>query len=228
MAMAALIFVAALALLVRWRERRLRARESQLLNLVDKRTGQLERRGKELHRMNEELRHLSYRDTLTGVANRRKLLETLDGAWKRAQREKTCLAFILLDVDDFKAINDTYGHIRGDECLSSIARQLEVSLRDSACTLGRYGGEEFGIVLPDTSMAQAAEMAETCCQDIEKLQLPHESSMYGIVTLSLGVACVWPKPGESSDTLISKADAALYLAKENGKNRVELADQEPS
>jgi diguanylate cyclase (GGDEF)-like protein len=227
-AMAALVFVAALALLVRWRERRLRARESQLLNLVDKRTGQLERRGKELHRMNEELRHLSYRDTLTGVANRRKLLETLDGAWQQAQRDKTCLAFILLDVDDFKAINDTYGHIRGDECLSSIARQLEVSLQGSACTLGRYGGEEFGIVLPDTSMAQAAEVAEKCCQDIERLQLPHETSMYGIVTLSLGVACIWPKQGESSDTLISKADAALYLAKQNGKNRVELAEQERS
>ncbi|MBP7981388.1 MAG: diguanylate cyclase [Arenimonas sp.] len=227
-ALMALLVAGALGVIVSLRERRLRARESQLLNLVDKRTGQLERRGKELHRINEELRRLSYRDTLTGVANRRKLLETLDGAWQQAQRENTCLAFILLDVDDFKAINDTYGHIHGDGCLRSIARQLEVSLHDSDCTLGRYGGEEFGIVLPDTSMAQAAEVAEKCCQDIEQLQLPHESSMYGIVTLSLGVACIWPKPGESSDILISKADAALYLAKQNGKNRVELADQEPS
>ena len=221
----ALLFAGALGVFVHMRERRLRARETQLLSLVDKRTGQLERRGKELHRMNEELRHLSYRDTLTGVANRRKLLETLDSAWQQAQQGNSCLAFILLDVDDFKAINDTYGHIRGDECLQAIASQLELSLKGFACTLGRYGGEEFGIVLPDTSMAQAAEVADMCCHDIEKLQLPHETSMYGIVTLSLGVACIQPMHGETSDALIAKADAALYLAKQNGKNRVELADQ---
>jgi diguanylate cyclase (GGDEF)-like protein len=222
----ALLIAGALGVFVHMRERRLRVRETQLLSLVDKRTGQLERRGKELHRMNEELRRLSYRDTLTGVANRRKLLETLDTDWQQAQRGSSCLAFILLDVDDFKAINDTYGHIRGDECLQAIAGRLELTLKGFDCMLGRYGGEEFGIVLPDTSMAQAAEVADMCCHDIEKLQLPHETSMYGIVTLSLGVACIRPKHGETSDALIAKADAALYLAKQNGKNRVELADQE--
>jgi diguanylate cyclase (GGDEF)-like protein len=173
--------------------------------------------------MNEELMRLSYRDTLTGVANRRKLLEVLDSAWWHAQREKSCLAFILLDVDDFKSINDKYGHVHGDECLQSIAEQLELSLKEFSCTLGRYGGEEFGIVLPNSSIEQAAKVAELCCHDIEQLQLSHESSMYGIVTLSLGVASIWPKLDETSDVLISKADTALYSAKENGKNRVELA-----
>ena len=222
-ALSILLVTGTLVFIVKWRERHLRTRESQLLNLVDKRTGQLERRGKELHRMNEELMRLSYRDTLTGVANRRKLLEELDSSWWKAQREKSCLAFILLDVDDFKSINDNYGHIHGDECLQLIAEQLELSLKGFSCTLGRYGGEEFGIVLPNSSIEQAAKVAELCCHDIEQLQLAHESSMYGIVTLSLGVASIWPKLAETSDVLISKADTALYIAKENGKNRVELA-----
>lgn len=224
MGILALLALGAFVWLINWRERRLRVRESELLNLVEKRTGQLERRGKELRRINDELRRLSYRDSLTGVANRRKLLETLDSAWLQAQRDHNHVGFILLDVDDFKAINDTEGHIRGDECLQAIARCLEQTLNGIPCTLGRYGGEEFGILLPHTSMARALEVAEACCHDVEQLQFPHPSSIFGIVTLSLGVACQRPGPHQTSDVLIAKADAALYQAKQNGKNRVELAD----
>jgi diguanylate cyclase (GGDEF)-like protein len=217
--------VCTLVLFIRLRERQLRMREKQLITLVDQRTGQLERRGKELHSMNEELRRLSYRDTLTGIANRRKLLEILDSTWHDAQLSRTSMAFILLDADDFKAINDNYGHIRGDECLQLIAHQLGLSLSEVECTLGRYGGEEFGIVLPNCTLEQATEIAAKCRMDIEQQQWLHAYSTFGIVTVSLGVACNCPKVGETSETLIAKADAALYLAKQKGKNRVELAVQ---
>lgn len=222
-ALMVLVLVLILALFIYWRERQLRMREGQLVTLVEQRTGQLERRGKELNQMNEELRRLSYRDTLTGIANRRKLLELLDITWQDAQWKSACMAFILLDVDDFKAINDNYGHIRGDECLQLIAKQLESSLKDTASTLGRYGGEEFGIVLSDCNFEQAWIIAEKCRMEIERLQLQHAFSTFGVVTMSLGVAYSCPKPGETSEMLIAKADSALYLAKKNGKNRVERA-----
>ena len=104
-----------------------------------------------------------------------------------------------------------------------IAKQLELSLKDTASTLGRYGGEEFGIVLSDCNFEQAWIIAEKCRMEIERLQLQHAFSTFGVVTMSLGVAYICPKPGETSDMLIAKADSALYLAKKNGKNRVERA-----
>lgn len=218
--LAVLSFVLALVLVIRWRERQLRTQQTQLMHLVEKRTGQLERRGKELHRINEELRHLSYHDVLTGVANRRKLLEALDSAVQQASRSHSDIAFILLDVDDFKSINDTYGHLHGDQCLQQIAQQLELTLRDYICTLGRYGGEEFAVVLPNASAAEAVIVAELCRGAIENLKLPHAASPFGSVTLSLGVASMKPVQGELFEQLIKKADSALYLAKQSGKNRV--------
>jgi diguanylate cyclase (GGDEF)-like protein len=224
LALAAAGFILALVILIRWRERQLRAQQTQLMHLVEKRTGQLERRGKELHRINEELRHLSYHDVLTGVANRRKLLEALESAVQQATRNHSDIAFILLDVDDFKSINDTYGHLHGDQCLQQIAQQLELTLRDYICTLGRYGGEEFAVVLPNAGAADAVLVAERCRMAIEKLRIPHAGRPIGFVTLSLGVASIRAKQGELFDGLIKKADAALYLAKQSGKNRVVSAN----
>lgn len=203
-----------------WRERLLRRRESELRKLVGIRTGELEQRGRELRRMNDELTRLSYHDPLTDVANRRKLLEQLDACWLDAQIEGHSISFILLDADDFKAVNDLYGHLRGDECLQVIAGTLASVLADTAYTLGRYGGEEFGIVLPKCDEAQAVAVAERCRNAVERLKLAHAGSAVGYVTVSLGVACMQPRADSSSDVLVAKADGALYLAKRQGKNRV--------
>lgn len=207
-------------LVMGWRERLLRRRESELRKLVGIRTGELELRGRELRRMNDELTRLSYHDPLTDVANRRKLLEQLDACWLDAQIDGRPIAFILLDADDFKAVNDIYGHLRGDECLQMIARCLTSVIADTPYTLGRYGGEEFGVVLPDCNEERAIALAERCRNAVERLKLAHTGSAVGYVTVSLGVACMQPNPASSSDVLVAKADGALYVAKRQGKNRV--------
>jgi len=210
-----------LLLFIRWRERALRLRAKNLLRLVSERTSELEKRGVELHRMNDELTRLSYFDPLTDLANRRRLLEQLKSAWEAAHSKGESLAFILLDVDDFKAINDHYGHLVGDDYLRRIAKIIETSLGDLECTAGRYGGEEFGVVLPDSDAEKAAVIAEKIRLAIEIEKIPHVGSARGMITVSLGIAAVKPHAGKNTEFLIAAADAALYLAKQNGKNRVE-------
>jgi len=213
----------ALLLFIRWRERSLRHRAKNLLRLVSERTSELERRGVELRDMNHELTRLSYFDPLTDLANRRRLLERLHTAWTDAHRKGECLAFILLDVDNFKAINDHYGHLIGDDYLRRIAKIIENAISNNACTAGRYGGEEFGIVVPDSDIEKAAAIAEKICRLIEAEKIPHVGSASGIVTVSLGVAAIRPHAGANAELVIGAADDALYLAKQNGKNRVEVS-----
>lgn len=215
--------LSSLLLFIRWRERSLRRRAKNLLHLVSERTSELEKRGIELHHMNHELTRLSYFDPLTDLANRRRLLERLETAWDDAHRKGESLAFILLDVDDFKAINDHYGHLVGDDYLRRIAQIIESSLINSNCTAGRYGGEEFGIVVPNSDINIAASIAENICRSVENEKIPHVGSSRGVATVSLGVAAIRPHAGTNAELVIAAADAALYLAKQNGKNRVELA-----
>ena len=212
-----------LLLFIRWRERSLRRRAKNLLRLVSERTSELEKRGVELHHMNDELTRLSYFDPLTNLANRRRLLERLETAWEDAHRKGESLAFILLDVDDFKAINDHYGHLVGDDYLRRIATIIDGSLVNSDCTAGRYGGEEFGFVVPNSDINKAASIAENICRLVENEKIPHVGSSRGIATVSLGVAAIRPHAGTNAELVIAAADAALYLAKQNGKNRIELA-----
>ncbi len=134
--------------LLRLRERQQRLREQQLVGLVRQRTLELETRGLELRRINEELTRLSYHDPLTDLANRRMLLERLHGEWDLAQARGTPLAFVLFDLDSFKAYNDKRGHLAGDDCLREIGRRIDAELHKPDDTAGRYGGEEFGVVLP--------------------------------------------------------------------------------
>ncbi len=213
----------ALLLFIRWRERSLRQRAKKLLRLVSERTSELELRGVELRHMNDELTRLSYFDPLTDLANRRRLLERLHTAWTHAHRKGESLAFILLDVDDFKAINDHYGHLIGDDYLRRIARLIENSLSNSDYTAGRYGGEEFGIVVTNSDLAKAAAIAEKICILVESEKIPHVGSSRGIVTISLGVAAIRPHAGANAELVIAAADDALYVAKQNGKNRVEVS-----
>ncbi len=216
------------ALLLRLRERQSRRREQQLVELVRQRTCELENRGVELRRMNEELTRLSYHDALTDLANRRMLLERLHGEWELGHVRGTSLAFVLFDLDQFKAYNDQRGHLAGDDALREVGRRIDAELRKPEDTAGRYGGEEFGVVLPGLALNQAVLVAERIRKAVEDAGLSHPATSEGVVTISVGVAAMVPRAGLSAELLIAAADAALYRAKQAGKNRVEAASGELS
>lgn len=157
---------------------------------------------------------LAKTDTLTGVTSRYACELVLDIEHKRSLRNKTPFSVIMIDIDDFKQINDTYGHSTGDKVLYSLARCLESNLRDMDMVC-RWGGEEFIIVLPDTHIAEAIYIAEALCQSI----VSYDFHLPTQVTISLGVTST-EKEYKNIEMIINKADKALYRAKELGKNRV--------
>jgi diguanylate cyclase (GGDEF)-like protein len=172
---------------------------------------------------NAELSRLSGTDPLTGLANRRALDEALVRHWSRAAREHTDIAALMLDVDFFKHFNDRYGHPAGDDCLRFIAARIQLCLERPHDLAGRFGGEEFLILLPATHPAGALHMAERIRASIEAGDMPHAGSVFGRVSASIGCATMRPVPGEDPSTLIVRADAALYAAKNAGRNRVAAA-----
>jgi len=194
----------------------LQERNDALLSLVEERT-------RELAEANRKLELLSNTDGLTGIANRRSFDLVLRQEWNRAQRSATPLAVILLDVDHFKRFNDHYGHLAGDDCLRSLAQVLVSSARRSGELVARYGGEEFVVLMPDTGLEAALEVARRIQEAVWSLALPHDETTPGIVTFSLGVACLVPTEHYVADNLLRQADVALYRAKELGRNRIELA-----
>ena len=166
---------------------------------------------------------LSHNDGLTGLANRRKFNDSLEQELKRAQRGGTPLSLILCDIDYFKDYNDTYGHIRGDECLITVTKTLREAVQRPADIVARYGGEEFAIILPDTDRNGAIKIAEKLRTSIENLNIPHRNSkIRDHVTISLGVATIIPDSTVTKEIFLTKADDALYEAKENGRNRIEV------
>lgn len=175
---------------------------------------------KQLENTNLELKRLSSMDGLTGIANRRTYDETLDKAWRNAIREKEILSLILVDIDFFKPYNDTYGHQGGDDCLRKVAQGIQSAVHRPLDLVARYGGEEFALVLPQTPVEGARAVVEKMMENIAKLKLKHEgSTVSDIVTISLGVACIVPDQNSSVEEFVSKADEALYEAKESGRNR---------
>ena len=143
--------------------------------------------------------------------------------WRRGLRMGNMLSLLMIDVDHFKRYNDTYGHVRGDSCLKQIAEAaLDVVLRP-ADLVARYGGEEFAVVLPATDEAGARAVAEEICQAVRNRKLPHAESPHGIVTISVGCSTVVPHRGVTPRDLIDEADKALYMAKHNGRNRIEAS-----
>lgn len=162
-------------------------------------------------------------DPLTRLANRRRFDEVLDKEWQRALRGQTPLSLVLFDADYFKAYNDHYGHIAGDECLKRIAEAMTHTARRPADLVARFGGEEFGIILPDTDGQGAVTMAENLRQKIEELGFSHAASPAGRVTLSGGCATLTPVVGEEVTELLTSADEALYEAKRQGRNRIQVA-----
>lgn len=170
---------------------------------------------------NLELQRLTHSDGLTGLSNRRYFDEYLNAEWRRACREHKSIGMLMIDVDHFKSYNDTYGHVAGDEVLKRVAKTLtEVGGRASDLP-ARFGGEEFAVILPGATPVGMRLMAEKARLSIEQLAIPHiGSSAATVVSVSIGTAILDPKDGEVATMLIESADAALYRAKRDGRNRV--------
>ena len=146
----------------------------------------------------------------------------LQQEWSRAQRQGHPLALAMLDVDWFKQYNDHYGHPAGDTCLQQIAQALQRSVCRTGDLVARYGGEEFVFIAPATEAASALGMAQKVAQAVQALALPHAMSPLGHISVSMGVAAWVPKPDSTPEALVQAADAALYEAKTQGRDRVVL------
>ncbi|MDX1572008.1 MAG: sensor domain-containing diguanylate cyclase [Xanthomonadales bacterium] len=171
--------------------------------------------------LEDKLLSLSTRDDLTGLANRRRLREFIDHAWRRGTRSNCPLSLILLDVDYFKSYNDTYGHPAGDACLKTIAQVLKRFARRSGDLAARYGGEAFALVLENTERDVALQVAEQLRCAVHDQAIVHENSpVAGRVTISAGVTTQCPDKHRSARELLEAADQALYEAKDQGRNRV--------
>ena len=174
-------------------------------------------------RAESALELLARTDGLTGLNNRRSLGEILEIEWRRAKRSQSVLSLLFVDIDRFKAYNDTYGHQAGDETLAAVARCIADNIRRPADSAARYGGEEFIVVLPDTSAHGASLIAEKIRSAISACQIEHAGSEYGRVTASIGTVSREPKMDDDLTKVIKAADEALYSAKASGRNTVSSA-----
>ncbi|MDP1909871.1 MAG: diguanylate cyclase, partial [Hyphomicrobium sp.] len=173
-----------------------------------------------LEEANRNLFMLASTDGLTGLANRRSFDKALVRELARCARDGLPIALLLIDVDHFKSYNDSYGHQEGDECLKRLSHLLRGMARRPGDVAARYGGEEFAVILPNTSADGGQQFAENLRTSVEALNIPHCRSSYGIVTVSIGMACEIPIGGVDS-AILQHADAALYAAKAKGRNRTE-------
>ena len=172
-------------------------------------------------KLRETLQNQAIHDPLTGLYNRRYLEETMDRELHRARRQKTPLGVVMMDLDHFKDFNDTFGHAAGDALLSALANVITTGIRaeDIAC---RYGGEEFLLIMPGASLETTRERAENLRQAVKNLQVKYQDQLLKSTTISLGVA-IFPDHGLTAEEVIAAADAALYRAKQAGRDRVEIA-----
>lgn len=186
-----------------------------------------------LEKLNQELQDLANLDGLTHVANRRRFDQVINHEWLELAQKQLPLSLILADVDYFKDYNDYCGHLAGDDCLRQIAQAINQAIHNLPATdrhlnnylVARYGGEEFVVLLPNTELSGAQQIAQLIQSQIQQLQIPHIKSLVNpSITLSLGVGCVIPRVNESPNSLIAVVDQALYAAKNQGRNRIVLSD----
>jgi diguanylate cyclase (GGDEF)-like protein len=218
----ALVPLSVIAGVLRLRMLGAQKRERELLRLVQEKTA-------DLRKANDDLERLSSTDPLTGLANRRVFNRALERECARLKRLGVAVSLLILDVDHFKALNDSAGHQRGDEYLILVGAELTRIARRATDVAARYGGEEFAVILPGTSAWDAAEIAESMRSAVASLQLPHTASPAArILTVSVGVATATPEWPDTPAELVAAADQALYAAKRGGRNRVEAAQRFPA
>jgi diguanylate cyclase (GGDEF)-like protein/PAS domain S-box-containing protein len=177
----------------------------------------------ERKKMLNKLRKISFKDGLTGLANRRYFDEILNNEWRRAKRESHPLSLVLIDIDSFKPFNDTYGHQEGDVCLKNISRVIKPYAKRPGDLAARYGGEELALILPCANSQNAFKIAEKIRKRVQKLKITHnESKVDGCKTISIsaGVATLVPDADSTQSILVNLADKALYSAKNQGRNQV--------
>ncbi|KFE53039.1 response regulator [Pseudomonas syringae] len=169
------------------------------------------------------LQRLMNSDGLTGLSNRRHFDEYLELEWRRATRDQTQLSLMMIDVDYFKAYNDNFGHLEGDEALRQVAKAIRASCARPSDLPARYGGEEFALVLPNTSPGGARLLAEKLRMTVAGMNIPHMAPAPGShLTVSIGISTLTPEIGSNSRQLIQEADKGLYAAKHNGRNQVSV------
>ncbi len=177
----------------------------------------------QLSAANRRLAALADTDALTGLGNRRAFDYQLAQEWSRAAREKSTLGLLILDIDQFKAYNDTYGHQSGDACLQQVAAAIRGALHRPSDFAARYGGEEMVVILPQSSREGALHVAEAVRAAIQGLGMEHKGGPAGVVTASVGAATMAASATVQAAELIRRADTALYAAKDGGRNRVHFA-----
>ncbi len=168
---------------------------------------------------NRQLELLAMKDALTGLANRRWFDESLAMEARRAQRDGTTLALLMIDIDYFKRFNDAFGHVAGDACLQRVGRILEACVRRPSDLVARYGGEEMGIIMPDTDSDGAAVVAQLILDRLQQEHIAHDTSPFGRLSVSIGMATASGSRLDNVQGLIEMADEALYSAKAQGRNR---------
>jgi len=205
---------------VRAANNRLPAEFVLLASAFDTMAAQLAERERELIASNDRLTVMASMDMLSGLANRRGFQSRLDFEWMKARQNNSELSLLMIDVDHFKLFNDTYGHPEGDACLTRLGDTLAGIAAETMGFAGRYGGEEFCLLLPNTAAARALEVGETVRAAVLALAVPHATSSHQTVTVSIGIACTTPDDSQHPGDLIEAADASLYAAKRGGRNIV--------
>lgn len=192
---------------------------ARVLEAIIRAMGRIADMKKELAAANRELQKLAHYDGLTQILNRRGFEDSLARFWKQAQREKSELALMLIDVDFFKPYNDNYGHLQGDDTLRQVAQCIDATLLRPIDIAARYGGEEFVVLLPGTNLEGAETVGQRLLESVQALKIQHEySKASAFVSVSIGLAL--SSEVESETALIEKADKGLYAAKESGRNRI--------
>ena len=193
----------------------------RVVKMSDRMQQSLNELNADLHAHKEILSKMSYVDGLTSIANRRRFNECIETEWHRDQRTGNPLALMILDLDHFKQFNDHYGHGAGDDCLIKCAQVMVQSIKRPADLAARYGGEEFAILLPETELAGAIQVAFEVQAGISDLAIKHEySPTSSQVTVSIGIAVMVPSSQSTYQELIEAADDQLYAAKAAGRNQI--------
>jgi len=178
----------------------------------------------ELKTISDKLELVSRVDVLTDIYNRRFFNEAYLKEWKHAVRTCTPLSILMIDIDDFKSYNDTYGHLAGDDCLHKVAQRVKECAKRPRDVIARFGGEEFVLVLPETGLEGAVVVAQSVLTGIRDLAISHQSSPFGgKLTVSIGVASCVPDASINLETLVNSADTAMYVAKNEGKNCIRVS-----